>query len=243
MHSQTLDADSRERLEHNPLRILDSKNPAMQPLIAAAPSFSDYLGSESQTHLDAVTAILDQAGIVYTINPRLVRGLDYYNRTVFEWITSELGAQGAVCAGGRYDGLVEQLGGSATPAIGFAIGLDRLLAIMQQRNKQEPFTPDACLLLTGQVSAAEGMQLAESIRDALPHRSIVYHCGSAGLKSQLKRADRSGARIALIVGDEELHAETVVARFLRDDRQQVTIARSQLASFLENEFISTSGKK
>jgi histidyl-tRNA synthetase len=242
-HLQELDEDSLDRLERNPLRILDSKNPGMQQLIADAPAFSGYLGGESRAHLDGVKAILDRAGVDYTINPKLVRGLDYYNGTVFEWITTVLGAQGTVCAGGRYDGLVEQLGSSATPAIGFAIGLERLLDIMQQRNEQEPYAPDACLLVTGQVSSAEGMQVAEMIRDALPHRSIVYHCGSAGLKSQLKRADRSGAQVALIIGDEERQAATVTVKFLRDERVQNTVAHSELANFLENEFTSTSGKK
>ncbi|MBN1379346.1 MAG: histidine--tRNA ligase [Gammaproteobacteria bacterium] len=242
-HRKLLDQDSLERLERNPLRILDSKNPAMQQIIADAPPFSDCLGSESLSHLDGVRAILDQAGVEYTINPKLVRGLDYYNLTVFEWKTTALGAQDTVCAGGRFDGLVEQLGGSATPAIGFAIGLERLLSVMQLQDKQETYAPDACLLITGQVSAAIGMQLTEMIRDALPHRSIVYHCGSASLKSQLKRADRSGAGFALIVGDEEQQAATITVKFLREDRAQNTISRAELANFLENEINRANGRK
>jgi histidyl-tRNA synthetase len=242
-HRASLDQDSLERLDRNPLRILDSKNPDLQQLIGNAPSLSDYLGDESQAHLRGVTDILQQTGIDYIMNPRLVRGLDYYNRTVFEWITTALGAQGAVCAGGRYDGLVEQLGGSATPAIGFAIGLERLLEIVRQQNRQQSLVPDACILTTGAAGAAVGMQVAEAIRDALPDRSIVYHCSSAGLKAQLKRADRSGAQLALIIGDEEQQATTVSVRFLRDERVQITVPQSRLAEFLTNEFTNTSGKQ
>ena len=232
-HRDALDEDSLDRLERNPLRILDSKNPAMRSLIAEAPVFSDYLGDESSAHLDGIKAVLEQAEVRYTVNPKLVRGLDYYNLTVFEWITDALGAQGTVCAGGRFDGLVEQLGGSSTPAIGFAIGLERLLAVLEHQGEQAVYAPDACLLVTGSVGVAEGMQLVEMLRDALPHRSIVYHCGSAGLKSQLKRADRSGAPIALIVGDAEQQAATVTVKYLRANREQQAVARDKLAVFLE----------
>ncbi len=233
-----LDADSLDRLTRNPLRILDSKNPTMQPLIEQAPAFTDFLGNESLDHLQGVRSILDQAGVQYRLNPKLVRGLDYYNLTVFEWVTTALGAQGTVCAGGRFDGLVEQLGGSATPAIGFAIGLERLLAVLQQQNELESAVPDIYLMVAGKIDSAVGMELAEWLRDALPGRSIVYHCGSAGLKGQLKRADRSGARLALIIGEEEQQASSVTVKFLREQRSQQTVGRDKLGQFLETELSS-----
>ncbi len=228
-----LDKDSLDRLSRNPLRILDSKNPDMQPLIEQAPAFTDFLGNESRQHLQGVQAVLDNAGIDYRLNPRLVRGLDYYNLTVFEWVTTALGSQGTICAGGRFDGLVEQLGGSVTPAIGFAIGLERLLALLQQQESLQTSLPDVYLMVMSPVSAAKGIELAEFIRDALPHRSIVYHCGSAGLKAQLKRADRSGARLALILGEEEEQASSVTVKFLREKRPQSTLSRENLVEFLE----------
>jgi histidyl-tRNA synthetase len=242
-YREKLDEDSRDRLERNPLRILDSKNPSMREIIAGAPEFTDFLGEESRAHLCDVRAILDHSGIEYRLNPRLVRGLDYYNRTVFEWITDELGAQGTVCAGGRFDGLVEQLGGSPTAAIGFAIGLERLLEIVQKRFGSASRVPDIGIIVTGRVDAAYGMQLAETLRDALPGQSIVYHCGSTGMKGQLKRANRNGTRIALIIGDDERVRGTVSVRFLRENREQNAIAQDELVQFLKDEFKNDSGKE
>lgn len=242
-HKASLDQDSLDRLQRNPLRILDNKLAAMKPIIDGAPEFTEFLGKASREHLEGVREILEKAGIDYRLNPKLVRGLDYYNLTVFEWITTALGAQGAVCAGGRFDGLVEQLGGSPAPAVGFAIGLDRILDILHQQEQIDTQAPDICVITTGQVISAEGIRLAETLRDALPRRSIVYHCGSAGLKGQLKRANRSGARIALILGDEEQLAETVTVKFLRQDREQCAIRRDELANLLTTEFENESGKK
>lgn len=234
-HQDQLDEDSQQRLHRNPLRILDSKNPAMQELIAAAPAFSEYLGDETSAHFANVLQRLELAGIEYTVNPRLVRGLDYYNLTVFEWITDALGAQGTVCAGGRYDGLVQQLGGSATPAIGFAMGLERLLSLLQQQDGwADPGQPDIYVLSSGKAAEGAAMVLTESLRDGLPGRSIVYHCGSAGFKAQLKRADRSGAAIALIIGDDELAAGQVTVKFLREQREQCTVAQNELINFLNS---------
>lgn len=236
-HRQQLDEDSLRRLERNPLRILDSKNPAMRAVIDGAPVLSDHLGPESRQHFDGVLQRLDGAGIPYQINPRLVRGLDYYNRTVFEWITDDLGAQGTICAGGRFDGLVEQLGGSATPAIGFAMGLERLLALLQEQTdwKREQ-TTDIYVLATGAASDGPAMALAETLRDVFPARSIVYHCGSAGLKSQLKRADRSRAALAVILGDDEIEHDRVTVKQLRLAAGQMTIARIELVPYLTSFF-------
>lgn len=236
-HREWLDEDSLQRLERNPLRILDSKNRQVQEVIAGAPVLSDYLGKESRAHFDRLRSLLDHAGIEYQLNPRLVRGLDYYNLTVFEWITDALGAQGTVCAGGRFDGLVSQLGGSPTPAIGFAMGLERLLALLREQAHWDARRhPDVYVLATGgDDNVAEAMQLAESLRDALPERAIVYHCGSAGLKAQLKRADRSGARFALILGDEERADRSVTVKFLREHQSQQAMPREGLTEFLERQ--------
>ena len=191
----------------------------------------------SKQHFDAVLAGLEQAGIAYEINPRLVRGLDYYSLTVFEWITDALGAQGTVCAGGRYDGLVAQLGGTSTPAIGFAMGLERLLALLQEQTGwREEQTADIYIAVTGAAVVGPGMALAESLRDAWPNLSIVYHCGSAGFKAQLKRADRSGAEIALILGDSEVERNQVTVKPLRTDSPQITLDREELTSYLKNTF-------
>jgi histidyl-tRNA synthetase len=236
-HRQQLDEDSVRRLERNPLRILDSKNPAMRGVIDGAPVLSDHLGPASRQHFEGVLQRLDGAGIAYRINPRLVRGLDYYNRTVFEWITDDLGAQGTVCAGGRFDGLVEQLGGSPTAAIGFAMGLERLLALLEEQTgwKTEQ-TTDVYVLATGSAADGAAMALAETLRDVFPARSIVYHCGSAGLKSQLKRADRSGAALAVILGDDEIRHDQVTVKPLRRDAEQTTITRAGLVPYLTSFF-------
>ncbi len=219
-HEKQLDDDSRRRLETNPLRVLDSKNPDLQALLASAPSLNEALGRDSRAHFEALCAGLERAGIAYEINPRLVRGLDYYNRTVFEWITDALGAQGTVCAGGRYDGLVEQLGGRATPAVGFALGLERLLELS---DSEPPARLDAYLIAVGEQASAAAMPLAEQIRDALPELRLICHCGGGSFKSQFKRADRSGARIALVLGDDEFaqgHIGIKPLRAPQDDRMQ-----------------------
>lgn len=236
-HRERLDADSLKRLEKNPLRILDSKNPELRPLIAGAPAFSGFMGGESRDHFEGLKRLLDRAGIAYEVNPRLVRGLDYYNLTVFEWITEDLGAQGTVCAGGRYDGLVEQLGGSSTPAIGFAIGLERLLALIQQgEGAVNELAPDIYVLNAAGGDSGLGLALAEELRNTMPERSIVYHCGSAGLKNQLKRADRSGARMAVILGEDELAAGEVTLKPLRGGLEQRRVGRTELDKALKSYF-------
>ncbi|MCL5668954.1 MAG: histidine--tRNA ligase [Gammaproteobacteria bacterium] len=232
-HESELDEDSKRRLHANPLRILDSKNPAMQALIENAPRLSDHLDAESQAHFNALCKQLDAAGVRYQINPRLVRGLDYYNRTVFEWITQRLGAQGAVCAGGRYDGLVEQIGGRATPAVGFAMGMERLAALLMENNPTLPAAePHAYLVMVGEAAERQGVLLAEQLRDALPELRLIAHCGGGGFKGQLKQADKSGARFALILGDEEAAAQEISVKYLREDIMQTRLTQPALAEFL-----------
>ncbi|RTZ58807.1 MAG: histidine--tRNA ligase, partial [Gammaproteobacteria bacterium] len=222
-HESQLDADSRRRLQTNPLRILDSKNPDMQTLNAGAPSLSDALDEESKTHFSAVCGHLDAAGIEYTVNPRLVRGLDYYSKTVFEWITDELGAQGTVCAGGRYDGLVEQLGGRPTPACGFGMGLERLvLLLMNQHPAPDHNTPDIYLVWQGEGAAQEAMRVAEESRDA--GYKALFDGNGGSFKSQFRRADKSGARFALVLGEQEVQDNNVVVKDLTRG-EQVTVAR------------------
>lgn len=235
-HRDRLDEDSLKRLEKNPLRILDSKNRELAPLIAQAPAFSGFMGPESRSHFDGLRRLLDRAGVAYKENPRLVRGLDYYNLTVFEWITDELGAQGTVCAGGRYDGLVEQLGGSSTPAIGFAIGLERLLALLDQQGTAAAELAPDIYVLNAAAQEGAGLILAEELRNAVPERSIVYHCGSASLKNQLKRADRSGARLAVIIGEDELAAGEVTLKPLRGGMEQRRVNRTELDKALKSYF-------
>ncbi|WP_456380035.1 histidine--tRNA ligase [Thiolapillus sp.] len=233
-HRHQLDEDSRRRLNSNPLRILDSKNPDMAELIAAAPSLMDDLGEESRAHFSAITEGLDAAGIEYVLNPCLVRGLDYYSRTVFEWVTDLLGAQGTVCAGGRYDGLVEQLGGRATPAVGFAMGVERLVAVLEVLEQVRPATtPHAYLVVAGGNVGQAGVMLAESLRTALPGLRLQVNCGGGSFKSQFKRADRSGAAVALILGDDELENHCVGVKWLRQDREQICINHDELAGFLK----------
>lgn len=231
---QQLDEDGLRRLETNPLRVLDSKNPEMQSLIAAAPSLLDYLGEESKAHFDYLCAGLDAAGVDYVINTRLVRGLDYYGRTVFEWVTDQLGAQGTVCAGGRYDGLVEQLGGRATPAIGFAVGVERLISLLQERDQPlELRRVDAYLVLMGAGPQKAGMALAEQLRSDCPGLRLVTHCGGGSFKSQFKKADRSGARFALVLGEDELERGIIGIKSLRDQSEQQQVALEQLAGVLK----------
>ena len=232
-HAEQLDSDSQRRLHSNPLRILDSKNPEMAELVAQAPSLMEHLGEASKAHFEALCRSLDECGVEYTINPRLVRGLDYYSLTVFEWVTDELGAQGTVCAGGRYDGLVEQLGGRATAAVGFAMGLERLLAVMQaQQALPQTARADAYLVLMGEQAERAGLAIAERLRDALPGLRLLSHCGGGGFKAQFKRADRSGARVALILGEDELARGHISIKYLRQDLPQENIAIDDLARHL-----------
>jgi histidyl-tRNA synthetase len=229
-HESALDDDSRRRLDTNPLRVLDSKNPALAPVIAAAPSLLDYLGDASRTHFEALCAGLDAAGIGYAVNPRLVRGLDYYNRTVFEWITDALGTQGTVCAGGRYDGLVAQLGGRDTPAVGFALGIERLLDLLD--TSAIDTGPDAYLVTLGDAAAAAAPGIAERLRDAVPGLRLLMHCGGGGFKNQFKKADKSGAPLALILGDEEVAQGTVGCKPLRGAGEQRSLSFDDLVATL-----------
>ena len=232
-HEGTLDDDSRRRLTTNPLRVLDSKNPALAGVIAAAPSLLDFLGADSRSHFEAVCAGLRAARVDFVINPRLVRGLDYYARTVFEWVTTELGAQGTVCAGGRYDGLVEQLGGRPTPAVGFAIGLERIAALLEAVGGREGLgAPHAYLVAFGPAAEAEALLLAERVRDRLPWLRLVMHCGGGGPKAQFKRADRSAAAYALVLGDTELARGVVGLKPLRGEGEQEEIRSDELAAVL-----------
>jgi len=227
-----LDEDSLRRLGSNPLRILDSKNPDLKGLIEQAPSLMDHLGEESKEHFQRLCAGLEAAGVAYVVNERLVRGLDYYARTVFEWVTDRLGAQGTVCAGGRYDGLVEQLGGRPTPAIGFAMGVERLIALLEeQRDRLQLKAVDAYLVLMGDEAQRRGMLLAEQLRDSVPGISLITHCGGGSFKSQFKKADRSGARYALVLGEDELARGVVGVKALREKAEQQELAFDQLAEF------------
>ncbi len=236
-HAEVLDEDSQRRLRSNPLRILDSKNPAMREMLDAAPVLTSHLGDESRAHLAFICNALDHAGVAYVINPRLVRGLDYYARTVFEWVTDRLGAQGTVCAGGRYDGLVEQLGGRPVPAVGFAMGLERLVAVLEEVNPDAATkVSDIYLVLVGDAAAREGLLLAEQLRDAFPQLEIVCNCGGGSLKAQFKRADRSGASFALVLGDSEIEDGTVALKPLRSDDSQVMVARESVIGTLKERF-------
>jgi len=231
-HHALLDEDSVRRLQTNPLRILDSKNPAMADMLKNAPVLTDYLDDESRQQFAKLKDSLDAAGIEYRINPRLVRGLDYYCKTVFEWITDELGAQGTICAGGRYDGLVEQLGGKATSAIGFALGVERILSLLEAQQEQRADTIDVYLLLLGEDCEAKGLQLAEEIRDHYSELKMITHCGGGSIKSQMKKADRSGAAMALILAENELNNEQLTVKYLREDKQQATVGFDRLIDFI-----------
>ena len=229
---EQLDEDSLRRLETNPLRVLDSKNPAMKAMLDEAPALIDHLDEESKQQFDKLKSSLEEVGISYTINPRLVRGLDYYCKTVFEWVTDELGAQGTICAGGRYDGLVEQLGGKATPAIGFALGMERILALLESQQQKPLQTVDIYMILIGAASEIKGLQISENIRDAVPGVKMITHCGGGSLKSQMKKADKSGAGIALIIAEDELENEQVTVKYLREKKEQETVSVDQLAAFI-----------
>ncbi|KAF0808679.1 histidyl-tRNA synthetase [Alcanivorax sp. S71-1-4] len=228
-HEDRLDDDSRRRLARNPLRVLDSKDAGTREVLVGAPQLADYLGEEARRHFDELCALLQANGVAYTLNPRLVRGLDYYGKTVFEWITDALGAQGTVCAGGRYDGLVEQLGGKPTPAVGFAMGIERLILLLEQRRPE--LRPDAELYIVSSEAGA-ALTLAEQLRDALPGRRVQCHCGGGSFKSQMRKADRSGAWFALLLGEDELNAGLVTVKPLRQDGEQRQVARDALAQTL-----------
>jgi histidyl-tRNA synthetase len=228
-----LDEDSRRRLAGNPLRILDSKNPAMRGLIEAAPVLAEDLGEESRAHFDALCAALDAIGIAYVVNPRLVRGLDYYSRTVFEWVTDALGAQDAVCSGGRYDGLIAQLGGEPTPAIGFALGIERVVALLAQSGDVPAApAPDLYIVASGERAERAAFALAERLRDALPGRGVWLNLGGGNFKTQFRRADRSGAQLALILGEQELDRGVVAVKPLRREDGQSECALTQLPAMI-----------
>jgi histidyl-tRNA synthetase len=232
-HRDALDEDSLRRLHTNPLRILDSKNPAMQGIIDNAPKLMDDLDAESLSHFESLQHILREQGINFEINLRLVRGLDYYNRTVFEWVTDKLGAQGTVCAGGRYDGLVEQVGGKSAPACGFAMGIERLLALMQECGGKIPQpAPDIYIVHQGEAVQSYVWKCAESLRDQ--GFDVILHCGGGSFKSQMKKADASGARYAMIIGDDEFKAQEVTLKPLREPVEQAGVKLDLVAELINN---------
>lgn len=232
-HQDELDEDSQRRLHTNPLRILDSKNPAMQALNDAAPKLLDHLDAESKQDFTTLCESLDAAGLSYEINPRLVRGLDYYGKTVFEWVTNHLGSQGTVCAGGRYDSLVAQLGGRSATAIGFAIGLERLIALLEATDALPEIAGiDAYFVAVGEQAAKQSLLLAENLRDAIPNLKLITHCGGGSFKNQFKRADRSGARWTLILGDDEISQQVIGVKTMATGEQE-TIAWDALANYLK----------
>ncbi len=233
-HLDELDEDSLRRLQTNPLRILDSKNPAMKTLLENAPALMDHLGEESLDHFNTLTALLDSLAVRYVINPRLVRGLDYYGKTVFEWVTDQLGAQGTICAGGRYDGLIAQLGGKNNHAIGFALGMERLLSLVEM---QEDFKVDdgvdVYLINVGDKAAVFAMQVAEALRDNIDGLRVVTHCGGGSFKSQFKKADKSGAEFAVIIGEDEAERQQVSLKPLRQQDEQKNMSLDQLIAELQ----------
>ncbi|MDX1515666.1 MAG: histidine--tRNA ligase [Woeseiaceae bacterium] len=226
-----LDADSVRRLDSNPLRILDSKNPDMADIVVGAPVMLDYLDDVSQQHFAELRRLLDAAGIAFTVNPRLVRGLDYYSRTVFEWVTDALGSQGAVCSGGRYDGLVEKLGGQPTPAIGWAMGIERFVDLFEACGGRAPARgADLYVVAVGDAAVARALLLAERLRDAIPGVGIDVNLGGGSIRAQMKRADRSAAQLALIIAERELADGTVTVKPLRSKEDQISIADAELAA-------------
>ncbi|WP_017445470.1 histidine--tRNA ligase [Gayadomonas joobiniege] len=233
-HESALDDDCKRRMLSNPLRVLDSKNPQVQAILTDAPKLSDYFGEQSNAHFNGLCERLDALGIQYQVNSRLVRGLDYYNHTVFEWITDSLGAQGTVCAGGRYDGLVEQLGGKPTPAVGFAMGLERLVLLLETLglDKDARRIVDVYVVMLGQQAEVKGPALIEKLRDQLPDVRVQLNCGGGNFKKQFKKADKSGAQIALVLGDDEITANQVTIKALREQAEQKTIALDKLAEEL-----------
>ncbi len=228
-----LDEDSIRRLVQNPLRILDSKNPDVQEVIADAPLMLDCLDDESEKHFAELKRLLDAAGISYKVNPRLVRGLDYYNRTVFEWVTDALGSQGTVCAGGRYDGLVEKLGGRSTPAVGWAMGVERLVGLFEACGGKAPDAdPDLYIVAVGDAALARGFEIAEKLREDIADIRVELNLGGGSFKSQLRRADKSGAEFALVLGDDEVAENRAGLKPLRHDQDQASIALEHLAAEL-----------
>lgn len=230
-----LDEDSKRRLSTNPMRILDSKDKNTQALLNSAPVLLDYLDDESRAHFEGLKCLLDAAGVRYEVNPRLVRGLDYYGKTAFEWVTDKLGAQSTVCAGGRYDGLVEQLGGKSTPAVGFGIGLERLVLLLQAVDVIPDYLDqqaDIYLVAVGNVQSV-AMQLAERLRDELPFARLLTNCGGGNFKNQLKKADKCGADIALILGEDEARAGTISIKFLREEIEQKTLTFDEAIDYLQ----------
>ena len=234
-HLEVLDEDSLRRLETNPLRILDSKNPALQPVIQRVPALIDYLSEQEQSYFTALQAALTQLKVPFIVNPRLVRGLDYYNALVFEWITEELGAQGTVCAGGRYDTLIEMLGGKLTPAVGFALGIERLVAMLENVPVKYPPPVDVYIVLVGEKVQIAGMEVAEKIRDALPDLKVAVDCSRGNFKNQFKRADKSGAHWALVIGEEEIKNHSVSIKNLREKMDQKTCGLQEVIQFLRSE--------
>jgi histidyl-tRNA synthetase len=233
-HEARLDADSKRRLEGNPLRILDSKNPEMRDIIAAAPVLTEHLDAESRAHFEALCAAVKSIGIDYVVNPRLVRGLDYYSRTVFEWTTDALGSQDAVCAGGRYDGLIAHLGGDATPAIGFAMGIERVVELLVLGQNVPPQrAADVFVVVSGEQAAAQALKIVERLRNELPHRRFEVNLGGGKFKAQFQRADRSGAPLALILGDDELSRGVVAVKPLRQESGQSDCPIDELAARIE----------
>ena len=242
-HAEALDAEARRRLYSNPLRILDSKNPALQDICAGAPRLIDYLGEASLAHFHGVERLLRDAGIDFVINPRLVRGLDYYNLTVFEWVTDQLGAQGTVCAGGRYDGLVEQLGGRPTPACGFAMGVERLIALIEAAGgRPAPRGTDVYVVHQGEAAARLAFRVAESLRDN--GLDVVLHCGGGSFKAQMKKADASGAQFAVVIGDDEAADGSVQLKPLRDaGAAQQRLPAGELAEVIIDQLLDAEEKE
>ena len=237
-HQDLMSEEEKERLVKNPLRILDTKNQALQDVLDDAPKLLDYLDDESREHFAQLCGLLDAVGIQYEINPKLVRGLDYYNKTVFEWVTSALGAQGTVCGGGRYDGLVEQLGGHATSGVGFAMGLERLVLLVQEVNKSIPVKSavDIYVVYQGEGTTLAAFQLAEKLRSELPHLSTMLHCSGGNFKKQFKRADKSGATLALVLGESEVQNNQVVVKHLLGAAEQQTIDVTNLIEHVKAQF-------
>jgi len=237
-HEDVLDEDAKRRMLTNPLRVLDSKNPNMADVIAAAPQLLDHLDDESKEHFDRLKMLLDEMGIEYVINPRLVRGLDYYCRTVFEWVTTELGTQGTICAGGRYDGLVEQLGGKPTTGLGFAMGLERILLLLEEQNIDVPaLAPHIYIVMQGEAAETSGLTLSETLRNQLPQLRIMSNCAGGSFKAQMKRADKSGAEYAIILGDNELSEGIVTIKPLRNQGEQRQVSRNGLVEQLTKQLL------
>lgn len=241
-HNDQLDEDCKRRLITNPLRVLDSKNPELQNLLTQAPSLLNHLDESSQQHFDTLRSLLDKANIPYQINPRLVRGLDYYDLSVFEWVTQELGAQGTVCAGGRYNSLVAELNeNKSLPAMGFAIGIERLLALLEKNHKLPKLASDkAYFIMVGDTAKQQGLLIAEKLREQLPTLQLITHCGEGSFKNQFKHADKSGAKWAFILGDDELQKNKISIKYLREERQQETLSLLELINYLTPLFKSTS---